>query len=123
MQLDYRATLDEKEELASDRDYYKSKVMRLNHQISAILNRSKASEDGNEAPKPIIDVDTVVNENKYLHERVTQLQVEKEIVKRNLAKYKVIIYIFYHRFLAVSEIVNSLRLPNILKTCSNEVMY
>lgn len=40
-------------------------------------------------PKPIVDIDALVTENKYLHERITQLQVEKEIVKRTLTKYKV----------------------------------
>ncbi|XP_075975177.1 coiled-coil domain-containing protein 149-like [Anticarsia gemmatalis] len=93
IQLDYRATLDEKEELVSDRDYYKNKVQRLNHQISYILtNRSKV-QDSNEIdpPKPIVDIDALVTENKYLHERITQLQVEKEIVKRTLTKYKTLL--------------------------------
>lgn len=93
IQLDYRATLDEKEELVSDRDYYKNKVQRLNQQISYILtNRSKSQTD-TDAPKPIVDIDAVLTENKYLHERITQLQVEKEIVKRTLTKYKVCIVI------------------------------
>ncbi|XP_047990588.1 coiled-coil domain-containing protein 149 isoform X2 [Leguminivora glycinivorella] len=89
--LDYRATLDEKEELVADRDYYKNKVQRLNHQISFILaNRVKAQQD-NSAPKPVVDLDALVMENKYLHERITQLQVEKEIIKRTLTKYKTLL--------------------------------
>lgn len=40
-------------------------------------------------PKPIVDIDALVTENKYLNERITQLQVEKEIIKRTLTKYKV----------------------------------
>lgn len=93
IQLDYRATLDEKEELVSDRDYYKNKVQRLNQQISYILStRMKTQQTDKEVdpPKPIVDIDALVTENKYLHERITQLQVEKEIVKRTLTKYKVI---------------------------------
>ncbi|CAD0201805.1 unnamed protein product [Chrysodeixis includens] len=92
IQLDYRATLDEKEELVSDRDYYKNKVQRLSHQISYILS-SRAKQDGNEIdpPKPLIDIDALVTENKYLHERITQLQVEKEILKRTLTKYKTLL--------------------------------
>ncbi|XP_073955636.1 coiled-coil domain-containing protein 149 [Choristoneura fumiferana] len=94
LQLDYRATLDEKEELVSDRDYYKNKVQRLNHQISYILaNRVKsqqADRDPN-APNPVVDLDAVVMENKYLHERINQLQVEKEIIKRTLTKYKTLL--------------------------------
>ncbi|XP_063363003.1 coiled-coil domain-containing protein 149 [Cydia amplana] len=89
--LDYRATLDEKEELVADRDYYKNKVQRLNHQISFILaNRVKSQQD-NSAPKPVVDLDALVMENKYLHERITQLQVEKEIIKRTLTKYKALL--------------------------------
>lgn len=89
LQMDYRATLDEKEELVSDRDYYKTKVMRLNHQISFQLNtRSKSQEIAPDSPKPLVDIDSILTENKYLQERVTQLQVEKEIVTRNLNKYK-----------------------------------
>lgn len=84
--------MDEKEELVSDRDYYKNKVQRLNHQISYILaNRVKsqqADKDSN-APNPVVDLDALVMENKYLHERINQLQVEKEIIKRTLTKYKV----------------------------------
>ncbi|XP_052741106.1 coiled-coil domain-containing protein 149 [Bicyclus anynana] len=88
IQLDYRATIDDKEELVSDRDYYKNKVQRLNHQISFILTNRTKSQTENDTPKPIVDIDAVLTENKYLHERITQLQVEKEIVKRTLTKYK-----------------------------------
>nr|XP_021197211.2 coiled-coil domain-containing protein 149 [Helicoverpa armigera] len=93
IQLDYRATLDEKEELVSDRDYYKNKVQRLSHQISYILSNRAKIQDTNEIdpPKPIVDIDALVTENKYLHERITQLQVEKEIVKRTLTKYKTLL--------------------------------
>ncbi|XP_022834964.1 coiled-coil domain-containing protein 149 [Spodoptera litura] len=93
MQLDYRATLDEKEELVSDRDYYKNKVQRLSHQISYILSNRTKLQDSNDVdpPKPIVDIDALVTENKYLHERITQLQVEKEIIKRTLTKYKTLL--------------------------------
>ncbi|XP_041979745.1 coiled-coil domain-containing protein 149 isoform X2 [Aricia agestis] len=98
IQSDYRATLDEKEELVSDRDYYKNKVQRLNQQINYILtNRMKKQEntsDSNgsvDSPKPVVDIDALVAENKYLNERLTQLQVEKEIFKRNLTKYKTLL--------------------------------
>ncbi|KOB66132.1 Uncharacterized protein OBRU01_21678, partial [Operophtera brumata] len=88
--LDYRATLDEKEELVSDRDYYKNKVQRLNQQIGYILsNRTKSqSTEEVDPPQPIVDIDALITENKYLNERITQLQVEKEIIKRTLNKYK-----------------------------------
>lgn len=82
--------MDEKEELVCDRDYYKNKVQRLNQQISYVLsNRTRVLQsDKNDSAKPIIDIDALVMENKYLHERITQLQVEKEIIKRTLTKYK-----------------------------------
>lgn len=67
-------------------------MQRLNQQISYILsNRVKAQPNERELdpPKPIVDIDALVTENKYLHERITQLQVEKEIIKRTLTKYKV----------------------------------
>lgn len=91
--LDYRATLDEKEELVSDRDYYKNKVQRLNQQIGYILSTRTKSQSIEEVdpPKPIVDIDALITENKYLNERITQLQVEKEIIKRTLNKYKVLI--------------------------------
>lgn len=55
-----------------------------------LSNRVKPLQDKDlDPPKPIIDIDALVTENKYLNERITQLQVEKEIIKRTLAKYKV----------------------------------
>ncbi|XP_013173227.1 PREDICTED: coiled-coil domain-containing protein 149 [Papilio xuthus] len=92
LRLDYRTTLDEKEELVADRDYYKNKVQRLNHQISYFLTNKNVQHDSElDQPKPIVDIDALVTENKYLHERITQLQVEKEIVKRTLTKYKTLL--------------------------------
>lgn len=89
MQMDYRGCLDDKEELVFDRDYYKNKVQILNHQISFLLtNRMKQSSE-NSTAKPVVDIDALVMENKYLHESISQLQVEKEIMKRTLNKYKV----------------------------------
>lgn len=76
----------------SDRDYYKNKVQRLNHQISYLLsNRSNlpTGEGESAAPSPIVDIEALIAENKYLHERITQLQIENELIKRNLSKYKV----------------------------------
>ncbi|XP_050679154.1 coiled-coil domain-containing protein 149 isoform X1 [Leptidea sinapis] len=90
IQMDYRATLDEKEELVLDRDYYKNKVQKLNHQIGFLLaNKMNNSGDGD--VKPMVDFNTLVTENKYLNERVTQLQVEKEILKRNFNKLKMLL--------------------------------
>lgn len=82
--------MDEKEELVADRDYYKNKVQRLNHQISYfVTNKQNVQQPEVDQPKPFVDIDALITENKYLHERITQLQVEKEIVIRTLTKYKV----------------------------------
>lgn len=51
--------------------------------------KSPQNNESNDPPKPVVDIDAIVTENKYLHDRITQLQVEKEIAKRNLTKYKV----------------------------------
>ncbi|KOB52351.1 Uncharacterized protein OBRU01_26052, partial [Operophtera brumata] len=87
--LDYRATLDEKEELVSDRDYYKNKVQRLNQQIGYILsNRTKSqSTEEVDPPQPIVDIDALITENKYLNERITQLQTLLDNRSKNYSKY------------------------------------
>lgn len=61
--------------------------------MSLILsNQHKQVDNIKEVSKPNINLHSVVTENKYLQERITQLQVEKEIIKRNLTKYKVYQY-------------------------------
>lgn len=61
----------------------------MNQQISYILSNRVNTQTDEQSPKPIVDIDALLTENKYLHERITQLQVEKEICKRTLTKYKV----------------------------------
>jgi hypothetical protein len=53
---DLQAVLDEKEELITERDAYKCKVHRLNHELNAVLKGDS---------KRLIDIDSLVMENRY----------------------------------------------------------
>lgn len=56
MGADLQAVLDEKEELVTERDAYKCKVHRLNHELNALLKGDN---------KKLVDVDALVMENRY----------------------------------------------------------
>lgn len=58
MGADLQAVLDEKEELVTERDAYKCKVHRLNHELNSLLKGDN---------KKIVDVDALVMENRYCH--------------------------------------------------------
>ncbi|KAK2580750.1 hypothetical protein KPH14_011375 [Odynerus spinipes] len=77
LQVDLQTVLDEKHELEIERDAFKCKAHRLNHELSKALNASKP-----------IDVDALINENRYLQERLQQLIEEKELARQSLSKYK-----------------------------------
>ncbi|XP_014250960.1 coiled-coil domain-containing protein 149 isoform X2 [Cimex lectularius] len=74
---DLQALIDEKEELVTERDAYRCKVHRLNHEISILL-KSKIP----------MDIDALIVENKYLKERFDQSLAEKEMTQQMLSKYK-----------------------------------
>ncbi|XP_078037963.1 coiled-coil domain-containing protein 149-like [Augochlora pura] len=77
LQTDLQIVLDEKHELEMERDAFKCKAHRLNHELSKALNASKP-----------VDVDALINENRYLQERLQQLIEENELTKQSLSKYK-----------------------------------
>lgn len=79
LERDLQLVLDEKEELINERDSYKLKVERLNNELHYVLK-------GDE--KRIIDVDALVMENRYLQERLKQIQEEKSLYLQTLSKYK-----------------------------------
>lgn len=79
LQSDLQVLLDEKEELITERDAYKCKVHRLNHELNALLKG-----DVNK----VIDIDALIMDNKYLQERLEQVQEEKELSHQALLKYK-----------------------------------
>ncbi|CAG9805801.1 unnamed protein product [Chironomus riparius] len=71
LQFDFRSLLDEKEEIVTERDAFKCKAHRLNHELSAILK-------GNET----IDIDALILENKFLEEKTTNLESEVKYLKK-----------------------------------------
>jgi hypothetical protein len=56
MATDLQTVLDEKEELITERDAYKCKVHRLNHELNAVLKGDN---------KKLVDIDALVMENRY----------------------------------------------------------
>ncbi|XP_062121476.1 LOW QUALITY PROTEIN: coiled-coil domain-containing protein 149 [Drosophila sulfurigaster albostrigata] len=79
--FDLKAIIDEKEELITERDAYKCKAHRLNHELLVALKANKMH------PK-LLDIDGVLLENKYLHERVKIQESELELTKQSVSKYK-----------------------------------
>ncbi|TDG45001.1 hypothetical protein AWZ03_008562 [Drosophila navojoa] len=78
---DLKGIIDEKEELITERDAYKCKAHRLNHELLVALKANKMH------PK-LLDIDGVLLENKYLHERVKIQESELELTKQSVNKYK-----------------------------------
>lgn len=77
LKQDIKTLVDEKLELETERDAFKCKAHRLNHELSKALN----------ATQPV-DLDSLINENRYLQERIEQLIEEKELARQSLSKYK-----------------------------------
>lgn len=73
--------LDDKEELIKERDAFKCKSHRLNHELSVLLKAENS---------PLLDGDALITENRYLHERLQQAEAETQLATQALAKYKVI---------------------------------
>lgn len=55
LESDLRGVLDEKEELITERESYRAKVFRLNHQINTLLKCDSAR---------LIDLDALIMDNK-----------------------------------------------------------
>ncbi|XP_054716701.1 coiled-coil domain-containing protein 149-like [Uloborus diversus] len=79
---DLQAVLDEKEELVTARDQYRHKYERLNQQLNYILRGDQQT---------LIDIDGVLLENKYLQERIKQVEEEKAVMASSLAKCKALL--------------------------------
>ncbi|XP_062838242.1 coiled-coil domain-containing protein 149 isoform X2 [Anolis carolinensis] len=79
LQHDLQATLDELQDVKGERSFYQDKSDRLNQELNHVL--------GGHVNR-IIDVDALCMENRYLHERLKQIQEEVNILKSNIAKYK-----------------------------------
>lgn len=79
LEKDLQAVLDEKEELVTARDAYCHKVDRLNYQLNCMLREDKDK---------IVDIDAILMDNRFLQERLRQVQEEKAMVTATLSKYK-----------------------------------
>uniref|UniRef100_A0A7M4EAK2 Coiled-coil domain containing 149 n=1 Tax=Crocodylus porosus TaxID=8502 RepID=A0A7M4EAK2_CROPO len=80
LEHDLQAALDELQDVKEERSFYQDKADRLNQELNHVLG-------GHE--NRIIDVDALCMENRYLQERLKQLQEEVNLLKSNIAKYKV----------------------------------
>ncbi|XP_055541982.1 coiled-coil domain-containing protein 149 [Wyeomyia smithii] len=81
LQYDIRSLIDEKEEIVVERDAYKCKAHRLNHELSVVLKGDKSQQQ-------ILDVDGLILENKYQQEKIVNLENELELAKQSATKYK-----------------------------------
>ncbi|XP_039997442.1 coiled-coil domain-containing protein 149-A isoform X2 [Xiphias gladius] len=79
MEHNMKALTDELQDVKAERSVFREKADRLNVELNHILGNREAR---------IIDVDALCMENKYLHERFSQLQEEVTLLKSNIMKYK-----------------------------------
>ncbi|XP_071361769.1 coiled-coil domain-containing protein 149-like isoform X2 [Trachinotus anak] len=70
---------DELQDVRAERDVFQQKAHRLNVEMNHIV--------GNDEIR-ILDIDALCMENRYLHDRLSQLQEEVNLLKTNLVKYK-----------------------------------
>ncbi|XP_008284843.1 coiled-coil domain-containing protein 149-like isoform X2 [Stegastes partitus] len=74
-----KSLTDELQDVRAERDVFQQKAHRLNVEMNHIV--------GNDDIR-ILDIDALCMENRYLHERLSQLQEEVNLLKTNLMKYK-----------------------------------
>ncbi|XP_034471378.1 coiled-coil domain-containing protein 149-like isoform X1 [Hippoglossus hippoglossus] len=74
-----KALTDELQDVKAERSVFREKADRINVELNHILGNHEAR---------IIDVDALCMENKYLHDRFSQLQEEVNLLKSNIMKYK-----------------------------------
>ncbi|XP_069712314.1 coiled-coil domain-containing protein 149 isoform X2 [Phaenicophaeus curvirostris] len=79
LRYELQAALDELQDVKEERSFYQDKSDRLNQELIHVLG-------GHE--NRIIDVDALCMENRYLQERLKQLQEEVNLLKSNITKYK-----------------------------------
>ncbi|KAG8453557.1 hypothetical protein GDO86_000259 [Hymenochirus boettgeri] len=79
LEHDLQASLDELQDVKQERSFFQDKAERVNQELNHVLG-------GHE--KRIIDIDALCMENRYLQERLKQLQEEINLQKSNLTKYK-----------------------------------
>uniref|UniRef100_A0A3Q3A7Z0 Coiled-coil domain containing 149a n=1 Tax=Kryptolebias marmoratus TaxID=37003 RepID=A0A3Q3A7Z0_KRYMA len=79
MEHTIKALTDELQDVKAERNVFREKANRLNVELNHVLGNHEAR---------IIDVDALCMENRYLHDRLTQLQEEVNLLKSNIMKYK-----------------------------------
>ncbi|XP_030287543.1 coiled-coil domain-containing protein 149-A isoform X2 [Sparus aurata] len=79
MEHNMKALTDELQDVKSERNVFRDKAYRVNVELNHILGNREAR---------IIDVDALCMENRYLHERFSQVQEEVNLLKSNIMKYK-----------------------------------
>ncbi|XP_028305452.1 coiled-coil domain-containing protein 149-like isoform X2 [Gouania willdenowi] len=79
LELTVKSLSDELQDVRAERDVFQQKAHRLNVEMNHIV--------GNDEIR-ILDIDALCMENRYLHERLSQLQEEVNLLKTNLVKYK-----------------------------------
>ncbi|PIK53714.1 putative coiled-coil domain-containing protein [Apostichopus japonicus] len=79
LERDMVAKIDELQEHVTERDFFRRKADHLNEELNYVLG-------GNE--KRIVDIDALLMENKYVKERLKQVQEEKSHAQATAAKYK-----------------------------------
>ncbi|CAN9509530.1 unnamed protein product [Ophioblennius macclurei] len=79
MEHNVKALTDELQDVKAERNVFREKADRLNVELNHILGNHESR---------IIDVDALCMENRYLHDRFSQLQEEVNLLKSNIMKYK-----------------------------------
>ncbi|XP_033992619.1 coiled-coil domain-containing protein 149-A [Trematomus bernacchii] len=79
MEHNMKALTDELQDVKAERGVFREKTYRLNVELNHVLGNREAR---------IIDVDALCMENRYLQERLGQLQEEVNLLKSNSMKYK-----------------------------------
>ncbi|XP_016404045.1 coiled-coil domain-containing protein 149-B-like isoform X3 [Sinocyclocheilus rhinocerous] len=74
-----KAATDELQDVRAEHNVYQEKARRQNLEINHILGSHE---------NRILDIDALCMENRYLHERLMQLQEEVSLLKSNVMKYK-----------------------------------
>ncbi|XP_077426168.1 coiled-coil domain-containing protein 149-like isoform X1 [Vanacampus margaritifer] len=74
-----KSLTDELQDVRAERDVFQQKAHRLNVEMNHIV--------GNDDVR-MLDIDALCMENRYLHDRLCQLQEEVTLLKMNLGKYK-----------------------------------
>ncbi|KAM4714305.1 coiled-coil domain-containing protein 149-like isoform 1-T1 [Anableps anableps] len=79
MEHTIKALTDELQDVKAERIVFREKAERLNVELNHVLGNHESR---------IIDVDALCMENRYLHDRLSQLQEEVNLLKSNIMKYK-----------------------------------